>query len=89
MSDVVPTLMLLISIVLFAIKGWALVDCLMRPADQFRYVETLDKTAWIVILALALLTHVFLSGWNPIGIFSLVGTVAAFVYLAQLRGSQR
>lgn len=85
--EIQSNLTLLLSLVLFAVKALALVDCVARPADRFRVVDTLDKNAWLVILVLALLAHVFISGWNPLGIFSLVGTVAALVYLAQLRGS--
>ena len=79
---------LIISIALFAVKAFALVDCIGRPAARFPAVGSLPKNTWLVVLVLAVLTHVFVSQWDPIGIFSLVGTVAALVYLAQVRGSQ-
>lgn len=78
--------MLLLSLALLAAKVFALVDCVSRPAAQFTYLDTLPKRSWLIILVLAFLGH-FASGVNPLGILSLVGTVAALVYLAQVRGS--
>ena len=49
------------------------------------YIETLTKQTWLIILALAVLAH--LVSWNPLGLLNLIGTVAALVYLAQVRGS--
>jgi hypothetical protein len=72
---------------LLAMKGFALADCLGRPGNTFFMYETLSKQAWTLILVLALLLH--LVDRNPLGIFNLAGTVAAMVYLAQVRGSSR
>jgi len=79
-------LSLVIGVALFAVKAFALVDCVGRPAAQFTYIETLPKRSWLIILVLAVLAHI-VSGFNPLGLLSLIGTVAALVYLAQLRGS--
>ncbi|GAA3516594.1 hypothetical protein GCM10022234_09770 [Aeromicrobium panaciterrae] len=79
-------LSLIIGVVLFAAKAFALVDCVGRPVAQFTYIETLPKRSWLIILVLAVLGHV-VDGFNPLGLLSLLGTVAAFVYLAQVRGS--
>ncbi len=79
-------LSLLIGVVLFAAKAFALVDCVARPASQFSYLETLPKRSWLIILVLAVAGHV-VDGFSPLGLLSLVGTVAALVYLAQVRGS--
>lgn len=80
-------LSLIISIALFAAKAFALVDCVGRPAAQFTYIETLPKRSWLIILVLAVLGHI-VSNFDPLGILSLLGTVAALVYLAQVRGSR-
>jgi len=85
--EVQNSLSLVLSLVLFIIKVGALVDCVARSDAKFALVDTLPRRSWLIILALAVLTHVFVSQWNPLGIFSLLGTVAALVYLAQLRGS--
>lgn len=81
------SLSLVLSIVLLGVKAFALVDCVARDDAKFVLVDTLPRRSWLIILVLTILTHIFVSQWNPIGIFSLVGTVAALVYLAQLRGS--
>ena len=85
MFEIQNGLTFVISIALFAAKGFALVDCVARPAAKFTYIETLPKQTWIIILVLAVLAHLVM--WNPLSLLNLVGTVAALVYLAQVRGS--
>lgn len=80
-------LALIIGVVLFAVKAFALVDCVGRPTAQFTYIETLPKRSWLIILVLAVAGHV-VDGFSPLGLLSLIGTVAALVYLAQVRGSR-
>ena len=79
-------LSLILGVVLFAVKAFALVDCVARDQAQFSYRDTLPKNTWLVILVLAVIGHI-ISNFSPLGLFSLLGTVAALVYLAQLRGS--
>ncbi len=79
-------LSLILGIVLFIVKGFALADCVGRDQAQFGYRDTLPKNTWLVILVLAVLGHL-LEHFSPLGLLSLLGTVAALVYLAQLRGS--
>jgi hypothetical protein len=79
-------LSLILGVLLFAVKAFALVDCVGRDQAQFSYRDTLPKNTWLVILVLAVLGHI-LDDFSPLGLFSLIGTVAALVYLAQLRGS--
>ena len=78
-------LLMILSIALFATKGFALVDCVVRRPAQFTYLDTLPKRAWLIILVLALAAH--LVDWEPLSLLNLIGTVAALVYLAQVRGS--
>jgi len=78
-------MLLLLTLVLLVVKGFAVVDCIVRPAAQFTYHQTLPKNTWLLILALAFIAHLVFP--SPLGLMSLVGTVAALVYLAQLRGS--
>ncbi len=85
MFEIQDSLMVIISVALFAAKGFALVDCVARPSAKFTYIETLPKQTWLIILVLAVLAH--LVSWYPLGLLNLVGTVAALVYLAQVRGS--
>lgn len=79
-------LSLIIGVVLFAVKAFALVDCVGRDQAQFSYHDTLPKNTWLVILVLAVLATIYVD-FSPLSLLSLLGTVAALVYLAQLRGS--
>lgn len=79
------SIMLILSIVLFVIKAVALVDCLTREESQFRVHDTLPKQTWLVLLGLGLVAHLLFRA--PLGLLNLAGTVAALVYLAQVRGS--
>lgn len=83
MLEVQSGISLLLSVVLFAVKAFAVVDCVTRDRADFQVRQTLDKNAWLLILGLAVVAHLVL--WSPLSLFNLVGTVAAFVYLAQLR----
>ncbi|MCW2829522.1 MAG: hypothetical protein JWP31_214 [Aeromicrobium sp.] len=85
MFEIQGGLTIILSIALFAAKGFALVDCVARPAAQFAVKDTLPKKSWLIILSLAVVAHALM--WAPLGILNLLGTVAALVYLAQVRGS--
>ena len=87
LSSVQNNVMLVLTLVLFAIKVFALVDCVARRGPSFSQHDTLPKQSWLIILGLGLAAH--LVSWPPISILNLLGTVAALVYLAQVRGSQR
>ena len=77
--------MMILSIALFVAKGFALVDCVSRRPSQLDSLDTLPKQTWLIILGLAVAANLVI--WSPLGILNLVGTVAALVYLAQVRGS--
>jgi len=85
MFEVQGGLTVVLMIVLFAVKGFALADCVVRRSSQFESLETLPKQTWLIILGLAVAANLVI--WSPLGILNLVGTVAALVYLAQVRGS--
>lgn len=78
---------LVLTIVLLAVKGFALIDCIGRPESSFLANDTLPKKTWLILLVLGLLAH--LVSPTPLSLLNLIGTVAALVYLAQLRGSNR
>ena len=68
----------LIGFGLFILKIWALVDCATRPAQAFELHGKLTKVAWVVILVIAVL-------FGGLGLLGLAGTVAAIVYLVDVR----
>jgi hypothetical protein len=68
---------------LMGVKVWALVDALTRPAAAYVAAEKLTKQGWLLILGLTVVSSLI---WTyPIGLLSIVGTVAAFVYLLDAR----
>ena len=68
---------------LLAVKVWAFVDALTRPGEAYVAAGKLTKQGWLIILGLTLVTALL---WrSPLGLFSIVGTVAAFVYLLDVR----
>lgn len=83
MLEIQSALSLLLTVGLFVVKVFALIDCVRRPRIDFEIRQTLEKNAWLVILGLTVAVHLVF--WSPLGLLNLVGTVAALVYLAQLR----
>jgi hypothetical protein len=73
-----------LSLALFAIKVFALVDCIVRKPHDFVSASQVSKNGWLVILGLTVAAHIV--AWSPLSLLNLLGTVAALVYLAQLRG---
>jgi hypothetical protein len=83
--EVQSSLSLVLSLVLFGVKIAALVDCVARDNAKFVQVGTMPRRSWLIILSLTVAVHALT--WNPLGILNLIGTVAALVYLALLRGT--
>ena len=67
---------------LLVLKVWALIDCAVRPTAAFPLNDKLTKPVWLAILALTVLTALVT---QPIGLFGIVGTVAAIVYLVDVK----
>ena len=72
---------------LAALRLWALLDCLTRKTAAFPAVDKLTKPAWLAILLISGLLGQFAS--PPLWPISLVSTVAAAVYLADVRPAVR
>ena len=64
-------------LVLLAVKVWALIDALIRPAAAYVAAGKLTKQAWVLILGLTVACAILLNSFT----LAIVGTVAAFVYL--------
>lgn len=72
---------------LIALRLWAVVDCVTRKAAAFPAANKLTKPAWLAILVIS---GVLGSLWDsPTGILSLISTVVAAVYLADVRPAVR
>lgn len=74
-------LMNAVFLVLLAVKAFAFVDASVRPAAAYVAAEKLTKPAWLLILGLVVAAALLLSS----SILMLIGTVAAFVYLLDVR----
>jgi hypothetical protein len=70
-----------VSLALLVVKLWALVDATLRPSPAFPAVDKLTKAAWLWILGLAFVADLVL----PNMLLLLAGTIAAFVYLLDVR----
>jgi len=68
---------------LMAVKVFAFVDALTRPAAAYVAAEKLTKQGWLLILGLTVASSMLWT--SPLGLFSIIGTVAAFVYLLDAR----
>jgi len=66
-----------------AIKGFAFVDCLRRPAAVFPAVSRQSKVLWLVLSGLAALTGLLPS--MTLNLIGLAGLVAALIYLFDVR----
>jgi hypothetical protein len=78
-------LLLALSLIALAVKVWALVDALVRPAAAYVSADKLTKPIWVAILAVTVL----LGLRGTFGIFGLLGMIAALVYLLDVRPAVR
>ena len=71
-------------VVLIAVKAFAFISSLMFPAEAYSAGGKLTKPAWCAILGLGLAAQLLLIT-SPLNILHLAFTIAAFVYLADVR----
>jgi hypothetical protein len=76
------TVSLVVFFVLLAVKIYAFASALLFSAESYTAAGKLTKPAWCAILGIGVLLS-----FIPVGgmILSLVATIAAFVYLADVR----
>jgi hypothetical protein len=80
---------LAVEFILLGVKIFALVSCLTFSADSYTAAGKLTKPAWGAILGLGLVLQILLVGASPINLLNLAFTIAAFVYLADVRPALR
>ena len=76
-----------VSISLFILKAWAFVDSLTRRKEEYVAADKLTKPAWTIILGVSLAAHMLF--WDPINLLGIIGTIAAIVYLVDVRPAIR
>lgn len=72
---------------LLVVKAFALADAVYRKDAFYVAADKQNKAFWVILLAVFLVLQVLL--WSPIQLLNLVGTVAAGVYLADVRPALR
>jgi hypothetical protein len=78
-------LMLLLGLAALGLKVWALVDAITRPGPAYTAAGKLSKPLWVGILVAAVL----LRGADVFGLLGIAGTIAAIVYLVDVRPAVR
>jgi hypothetical protein len=68
---------------LMAVKVWAFIDAVARSSEAYVAAGKLTKPGWLLILGLTVGASLLWS--SPLGLFSIIGTVAAFVYLLDVK----
>lgn len=78
------TILLIVTLVLLAVKIFALVTSLMYSPEHYRAADKLSKQAWVAILGLGVVANLLLAG-SPMNLLNLAFTIAALVFLADVR----
>jgi hypothetical protein len=73
---------LIISLAILGLKVVALIDAATRPPAAFVAMDKQTKQFWLIVLVVALLV-------TPLGFLSIIGLVAAIVYLVDVRPAVR
>lgn len=74
-----------LSIVLLVVKVFALADAVVRRDALYVAADKQNKAFWLLILGVFLVLHLLPLARSPINLLNMIGTVAAFVYLADVR----
>jgi uncharacterized protein DUF2516 len=75
------SVMSIVYLALLAVKVFAFIDATVRPTAAFPAAEKMTKPAWMLILGLAVVCDILLGSL----LLVLAGTVAAFVYILDVR----
>jgi hypothetical protein len=72
-------------VILLVVKIFAFVSCLLFSRASYVAAGKLTKVGWAAILGVGLVVQVVLVRYSPINFLNLAFTIAAFVYLADVR----
>ncbi len=78
-------IVLVVDLVLLVVKVYAFVNSLTWSGQHYTAANKLTKPAWTIILGLGLVLQLLMLRSSPINLLSLAFTIAAFVYLADVR----
>lgn len=74
-------------VVLLGVKLFAAVDAMFRKDALFVAADKQNKAFWLLVLCVFLALHFIIQ--SPLMLLNLIGTVAAFVYLLDVRPTLR
>jgi hypothetical protein len=77
--------LLALSIVVFAVEVYAVVDALRQKTAAFPAAGKLTKQIWLLILGVATAIGFISLGYGALGFLNVAGVVAAGVYLADVK----
>ncbi|MBZ5738516.1 DUF2516 family protein [Nocardioides mangrovi] len=80
-------LMSLLALLMLAVKVFAFISSLTYSNEAYDAANKLNKPAWTIILGIGVAAQLVLGGLG--GIISLAFTIAALVYLADVRPALR
>ncbi|WP_203336303.1 DUF2516 family protein [Nocardioides limicola] len=78
-------LSLAIVLAVLLVKLFAFVNAVMYPSAAYVAAGKLTKPAWATILGLGLAAQVLFLGRGPLGLLNIVFTIAAIVYIVDVR----
>jgi hypothetical protein len=78
------TVMLVVYVLLLAVKLFAFISALTFSTEHYRAAGKWTKQGWCILLGFAVLLQV-VPGLVPLTFVNLAFTIAAFVYLADVR----
>jgi Protein of unknown function (DUF2516) len=64
---------------------FALVNSITHSTEEFEVASKLPKFAWVLILLMGVVTQVLFQPGNPLMLFHIIFTVAALVYLTDVK----
>jgi hypothetical protein len=76
--------MLVVDIVLLAVKLFAFISAMMFSAEHYRAAGKWTKQGWTIVLGFAVVLQA-IPGLMPLMFVNLAFTIAAFVFLADVR----
>lgn len=77
--------MLAVLIIALAVKTYAFVNSLLWSAQHYEAAGKLTKPAWMAILGIGLAAQLIMLGASPINLINLITTIAAIVYIVDVR----
>jgi len=81
------TFFLALTVALLVLKLFAFIDALLHSAEEYEAAGKLTKPAWCIILGAGLAVQLLVGG--PLGLLSIAFTIAAIVYVVDVRPAIR